>query len=407
MRSRRRSPPTDSEDEDPFHFDNILSSPPSKRDDSPGRTLSSSLFRRASIVPVDPSAAPAPHRFSLLREHASDGTIFKDDAGVCAFPASGLPNDMVNMLEELENLALELGQTLPRIVVTWPLPLLGSAELLHPPPTSLDKEKYRLIEPELEPEPAREEEPARSPALPSEQSLACIYLPEVSARSTWRPSSCPGSSTSPILQPADGFHSKPPPLAITNAHSSRQRAFFAALRDREPVRSTRSGIARRITAAAATTRQPAEAKDVPPTPPKSRAPMKSALPVLKVRSTAAPAMGTRTTPPSSESYKGPAAASRIGAGRVVVDERRPAIPTPAVPAPLSARKLKHFFRRPPTRSASDPPAYASVRQVAEGGAGVGTKRPASEVVQAAPREVGERSRMPRLPSARDLIRKLT
>ncbi|KAH9003714.1 hypothetical protein EDB86DRAFT_2270447 [Lactarius hatsudake] len=456
MRSRRRSPPTDSEDEDPFHFDNILSSPPSKRDDSPGRTLSSSLFRRASIVPVDPSAAPAPHRFSLLREHASDGTIFVQE--ICdaegrrwslRVPASGLPNDMVSMLEELENLALELGQTLPRIVVTCSAESLSSkraapapksAELLHPPPTSLAKEKCRLVEPE--PEPVREEEPARFPATstpavvssPSEQSLACIYLPELA------PEFLSGSSTSPILQPANGFHSKPPPPATTNAHSSRQRAFFAALRDREPARSTRSGIARRI-AAAATTRQPAEAKDapsVPPAAPRPRVPMKSALPVLKARSTAASAMGARTMPLSSESrsqdtrvapplpgYGGPAhvaaapasaivadaqQANRDRGGRVV-DERRtmpvPAIPTPAVPAPSSARKLKHFFRRPPTRSASDPPAYSAVRRVAEGGAGVGTKRPASEVVQAPPREVVERSRMPRLPSARDLIRKLT
>ncbi|KAH9034059.1 hypothetical protein EDB85DRAFT_2144550 [Lactarius pseudohatsudake] len=440
MRSRRRSPPTDSEDEDPFHFDNILSSPPSKRDDSPGRTLSSSLFRRASIVPVDPSAAPAPHRFSLLREHASDGTIFVQE--ICdaegrrwslRVPASGLPNDMVSMLEELENLALELGQTLPRIVVTCSAeslsskraaPAPGSAELLHPPPTSLAKEKCRLVEPE--PEPVCEEEPARFPTTstpvvvssPSEQSLACIYLPELA------PEFLSGSSTSPILQPADGFHSKPPPPATTNAHSSRQRAFFAALRDREqPARSTRSGIARRI-AAAATTRQPAEAKDAPsasPAAPRSRVPI-------------TPAMGARTTPPSSESrsqdtkvapplpgYGGLAPASATVAdaqqqvnrdrGRRGVDERRtmpfPVISTPAVPAPSSARKLKHFFRRPPTRSASDPPAYAAVRRVAEGGAGVGTKRPASEVVQAAPREVVERSRMPRLPSARDLIRKLT
>ncbi|KAH9038429.1 hypothetical protein EDB84DRAFT_1560357 [Lactarius hengduanensis] len=453
MRSRRRSPPTDSEDEDPFHFDNILSSPPSKRDDSLGRTLSSSLFRRASIVPVDPSAAPAPHRFSLLREHASDGTIFVQE--ICdaegrrwslRVPASGLPNDMVSMLEELENLALELGQTLPRIVVTCSAeslsskraaPAPGSAELLHPPPTSLAKEKCRLVEPE--PVPVCEEEPARFPTTstpvvvssPSEQSLTCIYLPELA------PEFLSGSSTSPILQPADGFHSKPPPPATTNAHSSRQRAFFSALRDREPARSTRSGIARRIAAAAATTRQPAEAKDAPSAPPaapRSRVPMKSALPVLKARSTAAPAMGARTTPPSSESrsqdtkvapplpgYGGLAPASATVAdaqqqvnrdrGRRDVDERRtmpvPAISTPAVPAPSSARKLKHFFRRPPTRSASDPPAYAAVRRVAEEGAGVGTKRRASEVVQAAPREVVERSRMPRLPSARDLIRKLT
>jgi hypothetical protein len=206
-RNRRRSPPTDSEDEDPFHFDNLLSSPPAKRDDHPRRALSSTLFRHASIVPVDPSAEPAPHRFSLLREHASEGTIFVQE--ICdpegrrwslRVPASGLPDDMVSMLEELEKLALELGQALPRIVVTcsaeslsskkaaMPDPVTESAELLHPPPTtvnaidggySLAKEKCRLVEPE----PAKSTTSPPSSIIlssPSEQSLTCIYLPEVS-----------------------------------------------------------------------------------------------------------------------------------------------------------------------------------------------------------------------------------
>jgi len=416
---------------------------------------------------------------------------------------------MVSMLEELEKLALELGQTLPRIVVTCSTeslsskaaminPAAKSAELLRPPPTavaecpeerdaigggySLAKEKCRLIEPE--PEPGREEEQAKASATsssamvssPSEQSLTCIYLPEVSARPkssvptlphsqlidkhlTSLPKLAPeflsGSSTSPILQPADGFHSKPPPPppppTTTKAHSSPQRAFFAALREREPARSTRSGIARRFAAAARPPTEPKpEPKDVsaaPPAPPRSRVPMKSALPVLKARSTASvpvarvmmtlaseskspdpkaplpimPAMpqgahaavaNTATTgKPSFITNAQQASRDRDRGGRIV-DERRslpaPATPTPIPVAPLSsARKLKHFFRRPPTRSASDPPAYKSARQIAEGGVGVGAKRPASEVVQTAPREVIERSRMPRLPSARDLIRKLT
>jgi hypothetical protein len=188
------------------------------RDESPRKAISSSLFRHASIVPVDPSAAPAPHRFSLLREHASEGTIFVQE--ICdaegrrwslRVPASGLPEDMVSMLEELEKLALELGQALPRIVVTCSAESLsskraaltssaaGSAELLHPPPPptdvnaigggySLAKEKCRLVE--RAPEPAIcEAEPTKPSASsssgvvssPSEQSLTCIYLPEVSA----------------------------------------------------------------------------------------------------------------------------------------------------------------------------------------------------------------------------------
>jgi hypothetical protein len=124
----RASSPTDSDEEDPFHFDNILSPSPTKReahDDSPSRAHSSSLFRRASIVPVDPSAEPAPHRFSLLRERASEETIFvqeiRDAEGrrwSLRVPASGLPEDMVHMLEGLEKLAVELGLALPKIVVT-------------------------------------------------------------------------------------------------------------------------------------------------------------------------------------------------------------------------------------------------------------------------------------------------
>ncbi|KAF8263145.1 hypothetical protein EI94DRAFT_619193 [Lactarius quietus] len=475
--NRRRSPPTDSEDEDPFHFDNILSPPPSRRDDSSRKAISPSLFRHASIVPVDPSAAPAPHRFSLLRERASEGTIFVQE--ICdaegrrwslRVPASGLPEDMVSMLEELEKLALELGQALPRIVVTCSAeslssktaaltyPAAESAELLHPPPTvntvggeySLAKEKSRLVE--REPEPVFEEKATSTSSSvvvssPSEQSLTCIYLPELA------PEFLSGSSTSPVLQPADGFHSKPPAPAPdnTNARTSRQRAFFAALIDREPTRPARSGIARRL-AAAATARQPTETKpkpdaNDPPAVPRSRIPTKSALPVLKGRPTAS-ALSVRTTPPSSEfsssdpralplpvydepqapTFPAPTAATckppflanayhqanrdKGGGGGRGVDEWRsmpaPAIPTFAPPPSSSARKLKHFFRRPPTRSASDPPAYASVRRVAEGGLGVGAKRCASEVFQtAAPREVVERSRMPRLPSARDLIRKLT
>lgn len=494
-RNRRRSPPTDSEDEDPFHFDSLLSSPPAKKDDNSRKAISS-LYRHASIVPVDPSATPAPHRFSLLREHASEGTIFVQE--ICdaegrrwslRVPASGLPDDMVSMLEELEKLALELGQALPRIVVTCSAeslsskraatlidPVAESAELLHPPPAnvvaidgeySLAKEKCRLVE--REPEPICEPEPVKSTtpsspvtlSSPSEQSLTCIYLPEVSLRpcipspsdthQKLAPEFLSGSSTSPVLQPADGFHSKPPATdTTTSVRTSRQRAFFAALRDREPVaRPARSGIARRLATACQPTESKAkpEANDAHATAPKSRVPMKSALPVLKTRSAAAPVLGARTTPSSSESdsrapplplYGGLVTSPGAQVPNIVAATaatRKPSyltntqrqansdkggggvedwrsIPIPAIPAsapvpPSSSRKLKHFFRRPPTRSASDPPSYASVRRVAEGAAGMGAKRPASEVVQAVPREVVERSRMPRLPSARDLIRKLT
>jgi hypothetical protein len=214
-RDRQLSPPTDSDDEDPFHFDTVLSSSTvNKKDDSPSSSLSSSFFRRASIIPVDPNAAPAPHRFSLLRERASEETIFVQE--ICdadgrrwslRVPASGLPEDMVHMLEELEKLALELGQALPRIVVTCSAESLSSkkmeldatvksSELLRPPPTvngppeegdaksgrTLAKEKSRLTEPEQVCQ--RPVGPTMTPSVAvtssSEQSLTCIYLPEVS-----------------------------------------------------------------------------------------------------------------------------------------------------------------------------------------------------------------------------------
>ena len=86
----------------------------------------------------------------------------------------------------------------------------------------------------------------------------------------------------------------------------------------------------------------------------------------------------------------------------------------SAPAPPSGRKLRHLFRRSPDRSASDPPlysSYSSIRPVAYGGGSSNVKRPASEVVQATPREVTagvvEHRRMPRLPFARYLLRKLT
>ena len=220
-RDRRASPPTDSDDddEDPFHFDSVLSSsssPTKRKDDSPSRSraLSSSLLRRASIVPVDPTAEPAPHRFSLLRERASEETIFVQE--ICdadgrrwslRVPASGLPEDMVHMLEELEKLAVELGQALPRIVVTCSAESLevkrmerdaaaaaavavnSSEQLLRPPPVgydpstrlSLAREKHRTIDPGHGSEdPAKFSEPSSTAvASASENSLTCIYLPEV------------------------------------------------------------------------------------------------------------------------------------------------------------------------------------------------------------------------------------
>jgi hypothetical protein len=125
-------------------------------------------------------------------------------------PASGLPEDMVHMLEELEKLAVELGRALPKIVVTCSAESLSmrrmerdaaavnSSELLRPPPAvgnessveydagtglSLAKEKNRIINPErgTEEHSARPSEPfSVAVSSSSEKSLTCIYLPGVS-----------------------------------------------------------------------------------------------------------------------------------------------------------------------------------------------------------------------------------
>ncbi|KAH9968570.1 hypothetical protein BJV74DRAFT_868202 [Russula compacta] len=521
-RDRRASPPTDSDDEDPFHFDSILSSPPNKKEEGcASRTLSSSLLRRASIVPVDPTAAPAPHRFSLLRERASEETIFVQE--ICdaegrrwslRVPASGLPEDMVHMLEELEKLAVELGQALPKIVVTCSAESLSlkrmerdvavnssESELRLRPPhhpiddensvecdlstgRSLAKEKRRLVEPEKVSEELGGSTEPTSAAVSStsEQSLTCIYLPELA------PEFLSGSSTSPVLQPADGFHSKP----AQTIQCPRQRAFFSALREPQPA----SSIAKRLvlnsakTESKTTTGAGAATEAVPfflPTASsaaksKSRvhaASSKSALPIPKANSKS-PATSTGAlaeidrrrarqgwlseSPPQPDSLRAPSAAHEqqppsdasdyvppppplplaktnatttlmmtLPAGAVAgagagdspqhpaaiassssssqPQNRGPpargdvlrSVSAPAVPP--TGRKFRHFFRRPPVRSVSDPPSYSYPARPVMMDDGGGAKRPVSEVVPT-PREVVER-RMPRLPSARDLLRKLT
>lgn len=543
MRERRASPPTDTDDDDPFHFDSVLSSSPTRRKaDTPGHTLSSLLLRRASIIPVDPTAAPAPHRFSLLRERASEETIFVQE--ICdaegrrwslRVPASGLPEDMVHMLEELEKLAVELGQALPRIVVTCSAESLSlkrkerlgfgnpagdSTELLRPPPAagdevlvgreagtggrSLAKEKRRLVENEhISGEPARPPESSSiGVSSASEQSLTCIYLPEVSRRHRppsleshgpttislvqLAPEFLSGSSTSPVLQPAHGFHSKPVPAA----QCPRQRAFFSALKEPQPT----SGIAKRIMSHMAKTEPETGAAAVPDAAlvkSKSRTQTiktKSALPVLKTNSNskasavvaaAAAAVGKAAdvderrrarlaslseSPPQEASLRSSGAASGsaadhdhaskvkatggaattmtmssagvgAGAGAKPHHQHYPALASLGSPPPMppsqqppdrrgpagadalraasalapaaastgSGRKLRQLFRRPPMRSVSDPPLYShTARPVTD----KSVKRPVSEVVPA-PREVVVERRMPRLPSARDLLRKLT
>jgi hypothetical protein len=242
---------------------------------------------------------PAPHRFSLLREHASEGTIFVQE--ICdaegrrwslRVPASGLPEDMVSMLEELEKLALELGQALPRIVVTCSAESLSSKRAAmtrsrrriggtaSSSPSddvnaigggySLAKEKCRLVEPEAS-EIQRNPSPPSSIMVssPSEQSLTCIYLPEVSAMphprsfpasplsdalscspKSWRPSSCPEARPLQSWSPQTvSTANRPAPDNDERSYLATACLFRRAQRQQEPARSPRSGIARRLAAA--------------------------------------------------------------------------------------------------------------------------------------------------------------
>jgi hypothetical protein len=112
---------------------------------------------------------------------------------------------MVHMLEELEKLAVELGQALPRIVVTCSAESLSmkrmereaavfnSSELLRPPPAVGDEGavgydagtglslKNRVVDHGSEgPGAGRFGSSSAAVSSSSERSLTCIYLPEVS-----------------------------------------------------------------------------------------------------------------------------------------------------------------------------------------------------------------------------------
>lgn len=165
----------ESDEEDPFHFDQRVKSapgPPSQaaRPPLPVRAsteptarprpraaeLARSLMHRASIAPL-PSAptsstssssassagysstSTAGSRFSLVRTQTDDGDMViqevEDDEGrrwSLSVPADGLPDDMLRMLEELESLARELTAVLPRIVVTQSVQSLGVPTAAYP-----------------------------------------------------------------------------------------------------------------------------------------------------------------------------------------------------------------------------------------------------------------------------------
>ncbi|KAI0061301.1 hypothetical protein BV25DRAFT_774644 [Artomyces pyxidatus] len=428
------------ESEDPFLYDRMLpisSIAESISDTAVTRSAAdvvrSRLLHRASLTPLPPAEGQVqPRRFSLMRDRTTDETVFVQEISDAEgrrwslrVPASGLPGDMVRMLEELETIAQDLRQTLPTIVVTQSSQSVGqsvlvdllqtdeglikSPALLQPPPqldgfdcdgedeveikpqSLVAKEKARALEPEVE--------VALPPAatLPSEPSLTCIYLPSLA------PEFLTGSSTSFITEPAFGFHSKAPPPA-----PRKSTAFFSALKPPTPSRLAKpTGIPR--------------GKALPP---------KSALPVFKNQAplTTSPPSKSVLGSPSAlvisptrlQSPKSRSVFGSTGPGSAVLAKcastpptglprpkpslleglynKAKASPTPVRP-PNSG--IKSLFRRPAQRSASEPPPYIPP---VEGKSILVRPRPVSYVF--VPPPVLEPRRMPRLPSARDLIRKL-
>ncbi|KAI0310810.1 hypothetical protein OF83DRAFT_1287922 [Amylostereum chailletii] len=292
------------EEEDPFHFDRTPLDSGSSRSQTlrkqPSR-LAQTLLHRASIAPAPSTSASSsastdhPHRFSIVRTELSTGErVFiqelSDKEGrrwsLCV-PADGLPTDMVHMLDELEGLARELEQVLPKIVVTQSEQSLGpvaeytqdvSPKITLPgAEVGIPKSRKELdgwdsltarrgeqpsgyyltgrktsrsqpghagetldtpSPPGLEPKPVAQStltRPSVSLAcIPSDPSLECIYLPDFVPD---------GSPRLPVAEPTGGYHS-PKPLTTPSKHTPaapgpylhardnpRNAAFFAAVRN--------------------------------------------------------------------------------------------------------------------------------------------------------------------------------
>ncbi|TFY79350.1 hypothetical protein EWM64_g4662 [Hericium alpestre] len=139
----KRPSDSDEESDGPFHYDILLSSDECMSADSSSLVaLLPPALRRlpshcVSITPL-PSSPPedasvASRRFSLVRTETSEGTVFTREIGDAQgkrwsirVPARGLPQDMLAILDELEQLATEFTDKptpspslrIPRIVVT-------------------------------------------------------------------------------------------------------------------------------------------------------------------------------------------------------------------------------------------------------------------------------------------------
>ncbi|KAI0043264.1 hypothetical protein FA95DRAFT_1682007 [Auriscalpium vulgare] len=457
--STHRAPHSES-DEDPFYLDFEKACPLLLDHSLPG---SSNLQHRASLVLVPPSDAP----LSLVRERTADGTVYvKEINGAdgrrwsLRVPESGLPGDMVRMLEELENLANDLRQTLPTIVVTQstksmenhpPVDIACVGEtsrspgLLHPPLSDADMQEE---EAEVEedgsrlPSTVKEKRKAHgtddvlsdyrldsgtvatavSPAIAlSEPSIECIYIPELASEFL------SGSSMTPVTEPAPGYRSKP-------ASVGPRKAFF-------------SGLKQPAARASPFTSQLRTGK--PPrlhVKPKPKPPLTSALPVFKhtgyLPRDSAASSGSSTkarAPADPSSYahcsrtvgqaKAPIAMTAALASASVAAPptglprprglltRSPVAPLSASPrarpagSPLSASPrarpagspLRSLFRRPATRSASKPPLYTPPTAPMMPRPLSYARGPTALTTEAAKLDP---RRMPRLPSARDLLRKL-
>lgn len=129
----------DSEDEheDPFLFDKLVCTPHQSTTEIASQdpfvgTPTFRLSHQISFAPLASSNHTDQRRFSITRKQTTHGMVFTQRIGVeegnkwtLRVPATGLPHDMVALLQELEALAIDLqpqpvepDQDLPTIVIT-------------------------------------------------------------------------------------------------------------------------------------------------------------------------------------------------------------------------------------------------------------------------------------------------
>lgn len=265
--------------------------------------------------------------------------------------------------------------------------------------------------------------PIAQKALPTDPSMHCIYLPDMA------PEFLTGSSTSPIAEPAEGFHSPGRPMltarqrAKTLSHASpRSAAFFAALDEAgtkrlsvtpgpgRPMHSFASPPAiHRAHSASPVKSQPTYRTPEPTVHPleQRRARGKS---LLQLRSKSSKISLRAQTP----DHEPPPSAPQMPAYKWSSSHAVRDLAAAQQAALLKEKEkekgggFKALFRSKTSRSASEPPPYHPLPSSKSGG----IRRHASEEpslppmppMPSEPSPAGEGRRLVRMPSARDLFK---